>query len=99
MAGTVVRRGGMAWMVAAWSTSSRNLPRDEPEQRVQRRETQIARRGRVAAFVFEVGEEATHDGRVDLFDRHPDGLGAMMFTHVSEQQADGVAVALLCVGG
>ena len=56
----------------------RNLPRDEPEQRVQRRETQIARRGRVAALVFEVGEEATHDGRVDLFDRHPDGLGAMM---------------------
>ena len=93
--GTARRNGldGRRVLDEFWS-----LPRDEPEQRVQRRETQIARGGRVAAFVFEVSEEATDDGRVGLLDRDPDGVGAMMLGDVTEQQADGVAVALLCVG-
>ena len=47
----------------------RSLPGDEPEQRVQRGETQIPCGGRVAADVFEVSEEVTGDGRVDLLHR------------------------------
>ena len=71
----------------------RSLTPDEPEQRMQRRETQITRGGRVAPLVFEVSEEATDNRRVDLLDRDSDGVGGMMFGDVTEQQTDGVAVA------
>ena len=65
---------------------------------MQRRETQITRGGRVAPLVFEVSEEAADNRRVDLLDRDSDGVGGMMFGDVTEQQTDGVAVALLGVG-
>jgi hypothetical protein len=72
-----------------------NTPAYEVEQGVNRGETLVSCRQGTAAFLLQVGQEVTYNLGLDILYSDPSRGNAVTLGDESEQQADGISIALL----